>query len=142
MVNRAAAERLSKPLDDLAHAGLLGRSDVGVRLIGARCEDCGQLMIGRRYVCSACMSAKVVDAELSPVGSVYSWTVLHVFPGREGPTPVAYVDLDDGVRTFARLSDRSAAAIGARVRLAAVGDDWWFETDLAEDAVASVGSGN
>lgn len=58
------------------------------------------------------------EASFGPAGTVWSVTTIHVPSGdREAPYTLAYVDLDDGPRMLAHVSDGPAAEVGGRVTL-------------------------
>jgi uncharacterized OB-fold protein len=54
---------------------------------------------------------------LDPIGTVYSWTVIHP-AAKTGQAPYAlgYVDFDGPVRIFGRLNGKERPAIGDRYR--------------------------
>jgi uncharacterized OB-fold protein len=115
----------SLPVADLESDGLLGTFPEGRRLVGTRCGECGQLMIGARVVCSSCVSRDVSRVALPATGVLYSFTRLHL--GGEGVRPVGYVDLDGGVRTLADIREGGTPLRpDMRVELGTDGDDWFF----------------
>lgn len=73
------------------------------RLLGTRCEDCGEHFFPRRAVCAKCQSRRTTDALLGPRGTLYSYTFVH-FPlfGSMRVEHVGYgvgqVDLSEGPR--------------------------------------------
>jgi len=73
------------------------------RLLGTRCEDCGEHFFPRRAVCAKCLSRRTTDALLGPRGTLYSYTFVH-FPlfGSMRVEHVGYgvgqVDLSEGPR--------------------------------------------
>jgi uncharacterized OB-fold protein len=79
------------------------------KLLGTRCEDCGEYFFPRRAVCAKCLSEKTSDAEIGPGGSLYSYTFVH-FPlfGSTKKEHVGYgvgqVDLPEGPRVQAPLA--------------------------------------
>jgi uncharacterized protein len=86
-------------------------------LLGARCRSCGHALARRLPRCPRCR-ARTDPERFGPEGTVWAATVLHVAAGgRDAPTALAYVDLDDGPRVLLHLAE--AAPIGARVRLSA-----------------------
>jgi uncharacterized OB-fold protein len=116
---------VSATIADLESDGLLGRFPQGRRLVGTRCDRCGQTMIGARVVCSSCVSREVSRVALPTTGVLYSFTRLHV--GGEGVRPIGYVDLDGDVRTLADIREGSAPLQpNMRVELGVDGDDWFF----------------
>ena len=81
------------------------------RLLGTRCEDCGEHFFPRRAVCARCLSRRTVDVELGPRGSLYSYTFVH-FPlfGSMRVEHVGYgvgqVDLPEGPRVQLPLAGK------------------------------------
>jgi len=81
------------------------------RLLGTRCEDCGEHFFPRRAVCARCLSRRTVDVELGPQGSLYSYTFVH-FPlfGSMRVEHVGYgvgqVDLPEGPRVQLPLAGK------------------------------------
>ena len=73
------------------------------RLLGTRCEDCGEHFYPRRVICAKCLSPSTRDTELGPRGTLYSYTFVH-FPmfGSTRVEHVGYgvgqVDLPEGPR--------------------------------------------
>jgi uncharacterized OB-fold protein len=93
-------------------------------LLGTRCRDCGEHFFPRRAICAKCLSEATSDVELSPEGTIYSFTFVH-FP-LFGSTNlehfegygVGQVDLPEGVRIQAPLAGkREEFHVGQRVRL-------------------------
>lgn len=81
------------------------------RLLGTRCEDCGEHFFPKRAVCAKCLSERTVDAELGPRGTLYSFTFVH-FPlfGSMKVEHVGYgvgqVDLPEGPRIQTPLAGK------------------------------------
>jgi len=81
------------------------------RLLGSRCEDCGEHFFPRRAVCAKCLSERVVEAPLGPRGKLYSYTFVH-FPlfGSMRVEHVGYgvgqVDLPEGPRVQLPLAGK------------------------------------
>ncbi len=75
------------------------------RLLGSRCEDCGECFFPRRHICAraACLSQRLTDIEMGPRGTLYSYTFVH-FPlfGSTKVEHIGYgvgqVDLPEGPR--------------------------------------------
>lgn len=96
------------------------------RLLGKRCLSCGELFAPGRAkgICIRCQQRKLQDVELSPLGTIVSFTAAMQPPAGGfycGPVPYCYglVDLDDGVRIETQLGgDVEQMRVGGRVRLA------------------------
>ena len=77
----------------------------GVRLIGNRCNSCGQVFFPRtETICLNCCHGELTDIQLGPKGRLYSFTTsevpaLHYKP----PYMVGYVIFDGEVRVFGQL---------------------------------------
>jgi len=83
------------------------------RLLGSRCEACGEHFFPRRRVCARaeCLSERLVDVELGPRGTLYSYTFVH-FPlfGSSRIEHIGYgvgqIDLPEGPRVQLPLAGR------------------------------------
>lgn len=89
------------------------------RLVAQACTGCGRLWHPPRPMCPHCGSLHHAVRELSGLGTVYSYSLLHhpQHPAFEYPVIAALVDLDEGVRLVTNLVgiERDAVAIGVRV---------------------------
>ena len=103
------------------------RLDAGLEtagtLIGMRCMDCGIYVFGQAVFCQACSSARLEPADLSPAGTLYSYTIVRVPPdGWPGPVPyvLGEVELPEGPHILAEVIDvaHEDLKIGMDVRLA------------------------
>ena len=73
------------------------------RLLGSRCQACGEHFFPRRVVCARCLAEGCEDVLLGPRGHIYTWTYVHVplfakKDRRVGSYGVAQVDLPEGPR--------------------------------------------
>ena len=78
-----------------------------VTLLGNRCDGCGTTYFPAHGLCVRCLSAeRLRSARLSRQGTVYTFTVVYQSTP-EFPTPyvLAYVDLPEGVRVLAQMTD-------------------------------------
>jgi uncharacterized OB-fold protein len=78
------------------------------RLEGRKCSDCGNLSFPPRLVCPKCKSRKTEPHEFRGKGSLYSYTIIYQAPDRfdqEAPYIVGLIDLKEGVRITAQLTD-------------------------------------
>jgi uncharacterized OB-fold protein len=80
------------------------------RLLGSRCRACGEYFFPRRVVCARCLAQDTQNVELSPRGTLYTWTYVH-FPlfgskraDHAGGYGVGQIDLPEGPRVQAVLS--------------------------------------
>ena len=80
------------------------------RLLGSRCRACGEYFFPRRVVCARCLAEDTQNVELSPRGTLYTWTYVY-FPlfgtkraDHGGGYGVGQIDLPEGPRVQAVLS--------------------------------------
>ena len=90
------------------------------RLIGSKCEECGEVFYPPRNTCIKCGSMNLKNIELPRYGRVLSYTIIHNPPREyEYNTPyiVAYIELENGVKVFSQLTDISSneVSIGMEV---------------------------
>lgn len=108
---------LTAPLSELAT----------VRLLGSRCEACGETTLGESTTCPNCGSDAVLQLPLSRRGHLWTYTVVrHRPPGNyRGPDPfvpfaLGLVELPEGLRVLAPIeADITRLKIGAEVQLRA-----------------------
>ncbi len=92
------------------------------RLEGSRCKKCGRGALPARKTCPACGGTDMEPAKFSDVGTVLTWTRLHVgaaFMSLDTPYGMAVVETEDGCRLTAPLAGADAADLrtGMKVRL-------------------------
>ncbi len=71
------------------------------RLMAARCNKCGNLLLPPRPVCTECLSTDLRWVELEKRGKLLTYTVIHVAPTQfQSMTPyiVGIVKLKDGLK--------------------------------------------
>lgn len=91
------------------------------RLLGSRCASCGTASFPAREFCPSCQAQDAqAKVQLTPEGTVFSYTVIHQSPdGRAVPYVLAYVDLRDQVRVLAQLEHpHEEVRVGMTVTLA------------------------
>lgn len=93
------------------------------RLLVQVCAPAGHVQLYPRRHCVHCWSRDVEWAESSGVGTIYSYTVVHM-PGHpawlsQAPYVLAIVEIEEGPRLLTEVSlvDGQRLAIGSRVRL-------------------------
>ncbi len=77
------------------------------RLLGARCDACGDTSFPRLDQCPYCGSDAVQPVELSDHATLWGWTtVLTAPPGYLGTVPYGFgvVELPEGIRIVTRLA--------------------------------------
>jgi hypothetical protein len=91
------------------------------RLIAQKCEECGHLRHPPRPMCPRCHSLRHSLAELSGLGELYSYSILHYpqFPSFDYPVIAVLVDLVEGIRIVSNLvvDDASKVRIGLPVKV-------------------------
>ncbi|MBX3025472.1 OB-fold domain-containing protein [bacterium] len=82
------------------------------KLLGTRCEDCGEFFYPRRALCGKCMSRRTVEVELDARGTLYSYTFVHLplfgstnMEHADG-YGVGQIDLPEGPRVQAPLAGK------------------------------------
>ncbi|MBI3858747.1 MAG: Zn-ribbon domain-containing OB-fold protein [Thaumarchaeota archaeon] len=91
------------------------------RLIGSRCQNCGDEFFPPVYRCRGCGSEKIVDKEMPKSGKIVTYTRLHEpLPGFEAQAPfyLAVVELKNGARVLSQVVDSPDESVktGARVK--------------------------
>lgn len=93
------------------------------RLLGSRCQSCGECFFPRRPVCAKCCQRGTDDVELSPNGTLYTWTYLHVplfnsLRAAESGYAVGQIDLPEGPRIQAVLEgEQDSFEIGMEMEM-------------------------
>jgi uncharacterized OB-fold protein len=76
------------------------------RLEGRRCTGCGALQFPAREACGACRGRGLETFRFSGRGTVFSFAEVSQAPqGFSGPYLVALVELEEGIRVTAQLTD-------------------------------------
>jgi len=79
------------------------------RLEGRRCKRCGELQFPPREACGACRGRETEPNRVRGRGAVNSFAEVAQAPrGFSGPYLVALVELEEGVRVTAQLTDVDA----------------------------------
>ncbi len=84
------------------------------RLTGTRCPRCQSLHFPPRTLCPACRQTGLEEHLFSGKGTVYSFTVLYQTTPRfefQIPYVVALIDLEEGPRITAQLTDVEPEAV-------------------------------
>lgn len=98
------------------------------RLLASRCTACGELAFPKQSSCAACPSPETEVVPLSRRGTLWTWTIQRFPPPSPPfagdaehfvPFGVGYVELPEGIRIEARLSenDPEKLAIGMEMEL-------------------------
>jgi uncharacterized OB-fold protein len=100
------------------------------KLMGARCQSCGNLFLPPRPLCTKCFSQELAWEELPGEGELAAFSIIHIAPtamiaagyGRENPYCSGIVKLKDGVSISAQILGVDVAhpeniAIGVPLRV-------------------------
>lgn len=92
------------------------------QVVAQRCATCGVLRHPPRPMCPHCGSLDIEVAQLSGLGTVYSYAVLHhpQNPAFEYPVKAVLVDLDEGIRMVSNLQNVEPGDIRIGMRVEAV----------------------
>ncbi|MCX6173364.1 MAG: Zn-ribbon domain-containing OB-fold protein [Ignavibacteriales bacterium] len=78
------------------------------RLEAGKCKQCGHISFPPRLVCPKCKSKTFETVNLSREGKILTFTIIRVGPdkfSKETPYVVAIIELNDGVRLTAQVTD-------------------------------------
>jgi uncharacterized OB-fold protein len=98
------------------------------QLLGSRCQGCGETTFPAQASCPACTGTRTERIPLSRRGKLWTWTIQRFPPPappfkgpQQGFVPfgVGYVELPEGLRVEARLTENDPAklAIGMEMEL-------------------------
>jgi len=75
-------------------------------LIGAKCQQCGQIIFPRRETCLNCLGQDLEPVHLSRKGKLYSYTIVHM-PSEhfKPPYAIGWIELPEGIRIFSQIRD-------------------------------------
>jgi len=78
------------------------------KLMAAKCNSCGLLLVPPRPMCSKCLSTDLKWVELKPRGKILTYTVIYVAPKQfETLAPYAFgiIELEDGPKLPGMIKD-------------------------------------
>ncbi len=105
-------------------------------LLGSRCTSCGEATFPKQRRCAHCSSDQIEEIALSPRGKLYSFTNVNypVPDGYRGPIPygVGMVELPEGVRVMAPLTEHDPAKLAAGMDMALVIEKLFTDEDGTE----------
>ena len=93
------------------------------RLIGGRCKKCNATFYPYRKNCPRCGSNDVEEIQLSHTGRLISYTVIYSPPSDfrlKQPYVVGLIELDDGTRVIAQITDVDIDEINEGMKVEAV----------------------
>lgn len=106
------------------------------RLLGSRCTSCGEVTFPKQRRCANCSSDAIEEITLSSRGKLYSFTNVNYPPpdGYKGPVPygVGMIELPEGVRVVAHLTESNPDKLAVGMEMALVIDKLFAEDDGAE----------
>ncbi|MFC2032301.1 Zn-ribbon domain-containing OB-fold protein [Chloroflexota bacterium] len=88
--------------------------DARYKLIGQKCQDCGEIIFPPRQLCTKCSSSKMKDYQLSGKGEIYTYTVVARGGGpaefddqqnMDGAYAVAVIKLAEGPLIITQFTD-------------------------------------
>lgn len=96
-----------KPFSDRSYEQFLGEG----KIMGSKCKKCGTLALPPRPICISCFGSEMSWAQFNGTGKLAAFTCIAVAPphmaregfGRNNPYVVGVVELDEGVKTVARI---------------------------------------
>jgi uncharacterized protein len=97
------------------HEGLFSDGD-RPRLLGSRCDACGQHHFPRAETCPYCAAPGAHPVELSDTGRLWAWTAVTAAPpGYQGAVPYGFgvVELPEGLRVLGRLTEADPSRLAA-----------------------------
>jgi hypothetical protein len=99
------------------------------KLMGSRCEACGELYVPPRPLCPSCHGDAMTWEEMSGAGQLVAFTTVHIAPtamieagyGRDNPYCVGIVELAEGPAISAQIvgvdtANPTGIAVGTRLR--------------------------
>jgi uncharacterized OB-fold protein len=97
----------NKPFNDRSYEQFLNES----RIMGSKCKKCGALALPPRPICVSCFGGDMEWVEFKGTGKLAAFSSIAVAPsymaregfGRNNPYIVGVVELDEGVKTVARI---------------------------------------
>ena len=97
-----------------------------------KCNSCNYGSVSSKYTCPECRTGKLEEKEVSPKGTVFSFTDIHIAPAEFAdiaPYTIALIQLDEAdVKVTARMD--SPVQIGDNVDLEKIEDDAYLYTKI------------
>jgi uncharacterized OB-fold protein len=96
-----------KPFSDTSYEHFLNEG----RIMGSKCKRCGAMALPPRPICISCFGKEMEWIPFKGIGKLAAFTIITVAPpymvkegfGRNNPYTVGVVELDEGVKTVARI---------------------------------------
>lgn len=97
-----------------------------------KCNSCDYASVSSKYTCPKCRSSKLEAQEVSPEGTVFSFTDIHIAPAEFAdiaPYTIALIQLDEAdVKVTARMD--GPVQIGDKANLERVEDGAYLYTKI------------
>jgi len=94
-----------------------------LQLIGSKCKECGKVYFPPRPYCANCGSRNLEEYKLPETGKLLAWTVVRS-PPKEfeeyAPYILGFIELDDGTRIIAQITDVDINNLKKGMRVRAV----------------------
>lgn len=90
------------------------------RLEAGKCTACGSIALPPRLICPDCGARTFETVALSGRGSLQTFTIIRIAPegfGDQAPYAIGIVELDEGVRIMAQITDCEVDKLGIGDRL-------------------------
>ena len=96
-----------RPFNDTSYEQFLNER----KIMGSKCKKCGDLALPPRSICVSCFSTEMEWIQFKGTGRLAAFTGITVAPpymakegfGRTNPYVVGVVELEEGVKTVARI---------------------------------------
>ncbi|MBM4307788.1 MAG: Zn-ribbon domain-containing OB-fold protein [Deltaproteobacteria bacterium] len=96
-----------RPFNDTSYEQFLNER----KIMGSKCKKCEALALPPRPICVACFSNEIEWVQFKGIGKLAAFTSIVVAPpymvkegfGRNNPYVVGVVELEEGVKTVARI---------------------------------------
>lgn len=115
------------------HEGLVEQIEGVWRLIGSRCDECGDIRFPMALGCPVCHAGKssLRAFPLSTRGSVFAFSrVMKAPPPFQGPYVLAWVQLPEGPRILAQLECAPDADVFGKPCELMIGKVWETATEM------------
>lgn len=99
-----------------------------------QCKDCHKQLVPIKYTCPSCLANEFTEVKISGIGSIYSFTTVHIAPetfADNVPYDIILVELENRLRVTARLQ-KGTANIGESVKLVDFKNGIYWFTPLKE----------
>ncbi|MBN1366654.1 MAG: Zn-ribbon domain-containing OB-fold protein [Dehalococcoidales bacterium] len=103
------------------------------KLIGIKCNKCGEVVFPRKTICPNCCSNDVKEMLIGPQGKLYSYTVIYQPApiGYKGPVPysIVKVEMPEGLRITGHATVNSPAELKIGMKMELIIDKMFSDTN-------------